>query len=132
MPGAREGSNAGGRGQHEEPPVRNQRVQHREQRPREQRNGEIGEATSMDGAGSVEWNCSSARGIGRSAGERSREGSASWGERGAQRGINRGGGYNHWQTRAAAAELWSRQPAAAGGRATLVGRFWLFVLGIGP
>jgi hypothetical protein len=57
---------------------------------------------------------------------RSREGSASWGERGAQRDINRGGGYSHWRTRAAAAELWSRQPAAAGGsdgRATLGGMF---------
>jgi hypothetical protein len=84
MADAREGSSAGGRGQHGEPPVRDQRVQHREQRPREQRDGEIGEAASMDRAGSVEWNCSSARGIGRSAGERSREGGASWGERGAQ------------------------------------------------
>jgi hypothetical protein len=48
------------------------------------------------------------------------------------RGINRGGGSSHWRTRAAAAELWSRQPAAAVGRATLDGRFWYYPFGIGP
>jgi hypothetical protein len=29
-------------------------------------------------------------------------------------------------------KLWTCQPSAAGGKATLAGCFWLFVLGIGP